>query len=176
MQIGPDQGAFMRLLGQLTGAVTAVEIGTFTGYSSICIARGLAPGGRLLCCDVSEEYTAVAREYWQRAGLAGMIELRIGPAADTLAALPAGTSFDLAFIDADKTGYPGYWELIVPQMSQGGLILADNTLYSGQVADPGADGDSVRAIRAFNDRVLADERVEGVLLPVGDGLTLARKL
>ncbi|HEX9064651.1 MAG TPA: O-methyltransferase [Streptosporangiaceae bacterium] len=176
MQIGPDQGMFMQLLGRLTGAASAVEIGTFTGYSSICIARGLAPGGRMLCCDVSDEYTAVAREYWKRAGLDGMIELRIGPAAGTLRALPAGTSFDLAFIDADKTGYPDYWELIVPMIRPGGIILADNTLQSGQVADPSAEGASVAAIREFNDRVLADERTEVVLLPVGDGLTLARKL
>lgn len=176
MQIGPDQGTFMRLLGRLTGAVRALEVGTFTGYSSICIARGLAHGGRLLCCDVSDEFTSVAREYWKRAGLDGMIELKIGPAADTLRALPEGTSFDLAFIDADKTGYPAYWELIVPLISQGGVILADNTLSSGRVADPGADSGNVRAIREFNDLVCADERVEVVLLPVGDGLTLARKL
>jgi caffeoyl-CoA O-methyltransferase len=176
MQIGPDQGTFMRLLGQITGAVSALEVGTFTGYSSICIARGLAEGGRLLCCDVDEEFTAVAREYWKRAGLDGVIELRIGPAADTLRALPADTQFDLAFIDADKTGYVGYWELILPLIRPGGLILADNTLSSGRVADPGAGGDNVRAIRQFNDLVRADERVEVVLLPVGDGLTLARKL
>jgi len=176
MQIGPDQGAFMRLLGRLTGAVSALEVGTFTGYSSICLARGLAQGGRLLCCDVSEEFTGVAREYWRRAALDTMIELRIGPAADTLRALPAGTSFDLAFVDADKTGYQEYWDLIVPMIRPGGVILADNTLSSGRVADPRADGESVRAIRAFNDQVRADERVEVVLLPVGDGLTLARKL
>ena len=176
MQIGPDQGVFMRLLARLTGAVSALEVGTFTGYSSICIARGLADGGRLLCCDVSEEYTAVAREYWKRAGLDAVIELRIGPAAGTLAVLPAGTSFDLAFIDADKTGYARYWELIVPMIRSGGMILVDNTLQSGRVADPAAGGANVVAIREFNDLVRADERVEVVLLPVGDGLTLARKL
>lgn len=176
MQIGPDQGTFMRLLGRLTGAVRALEVGTFTGYSSICIARGLAEGGRLLCCDVDDEFTAVARHYWKRAGLEPMIELRLGPAADTLRGLPEGTSFDLAFIDADKTGYQDYWELIVPMISAGGVILADNTLSSGRVAEAGADGENVRAIRAFNDLVRADARVEVVLLPVGDGLTLARKL
>lgn len=176
MQIGPDQGTFMRLLTRVTGAVSALEVGTFTGYSSICIARGLAGGGRLLCCDVSAEYTEVAREYWRRAGLDGMIDLRIGPAADTLRALPSGTAFDLAFIDADKAGYLEYWELIVPLMRPGAVILADNTLSSGRVADPGADGANVRAIRDFNVRVRGDERVEVVLLPVGDGLTLARKL
>ena len=175
MQIGPDQGAFMRLLARLTGAASALEVGTFTGYSSICIARGLADGGRLVCCDVSEEFTAVARAYWKRAGLDAMIELRIGPAADTLRAVPAGTSFDLAFIDADKTGYPEYWDLIVPLIRPGGVILADNTLSSGRVADPAAGGASVLAIREFNDQVRADEQVDVVLLPVGDGLTLARK-
>jgi predicted O-methyltransferase YrrM len=176
MQIGPDQGMFMRMLGQITGAVSALEVGTFTGYSSICIARGLASGGRLLCCDVDEEFTTVAREYWKRAGLDGVIELKIGQAADTLRGLPAGTQFDLAFIDADKTGYVGYWELIVPLIRSGGLILADNTLSSGRVADADASGDNVRAIRQFNDLVRADDRVEVVLLPVGDGLTMARKL
>ena len=176
MQIGPDQGTFMRLLGQITGAASALEVGTFTGYSSICIARGLAPGGRLLCCDVNEEFTALAREYWKRAGLDGVIELKIGPAADTLRALPEGTVFDLAFVDADKTGYVAYRDLILPLIRPGGLILADNTLSGGRVTDPDSGGDNVSAIRQFNDLVRADERVEVVLLPVGDGLTLARKL
>jgi caffeoyl-CoA O-methyltransferase len=176
MQIGPDQGTFMRMLGQITGAASALEICTFTGYSSICIARGLAGGGRLLCCDVNEEFTALAREYWKRAGLDGTIELRIGPAADTLRALPADTRFDLAFIDADKTGYVGYWELVLPLIRPGGLILADNTLSGGRVTDADSDGDTVSAIRQFNDLVRADQRVEVVLLPVGDGLSMARKL
>jgi caffeoyl-CoA O-methyltransferase len=176
MQIGPDQGTFMRLIAQVTGSVSALEVGTFTGYSSICIARGLATGGRLLCCDVNEEFTALAREYWKRTGLDSVIELKIGPAADTLRALPEGTVFDLAFIDADKTGYVEYWELILPLIRSGGLILADNTLSSGRVAEAGAGGDNVSAIRQFNDLVRADERVEVVLLPLGDGLTLARKL
>ena len=176
MQIGAEQGTFMTLLAQLTGARHAVEVGTFTGYSSICVARGLADGGSLLCCDVSEEWTSVARKYWQRAGLTDTIELRLGPAAATLAALPADTSFDFAFIDADKSGYVRYWDLIVPLIRPGGVILVDNTLSHGQVVDPSAQGDNVQGIRRFNSHAVADARVELVLLPIGDGLTLARKL
>jgi len=175
MQIGPEQGTFMTLLARLTGAVSAVEVGTFTGYSAICVARGLADGGRLLCCDVSEEWTSVAREYWKRAGVADKIELRLGPAARTLRDLPAGTIFDYAFIDADKTGYVEYWDLIVPMIRPGGLILVDNTLSHGRVVDQGEQGDTVRGIRRFNDRAMADDRVDLVLLPIGDGLTMARK-
>lgn len=175
MQIGPDQGALMTILTRLTGAVRAVEVGTFTGYSAICIARGLADGGRLTCCDVSEAWTSLAREYWQKAGLADRIELRLGPALDTLRALPAGTTLDLSFIDADKAGYIGYWEEIVPRTRPGGLILADNTLRGGQVADPGATEQPVEVMRAFNDHAAADERVDLVLLPIGDGLTVARR-
>ncbi len=176
MQIGPEQGTFMRLLADLTGAKNAVEVGTFTGYSSICVARGLGPDGRLLCCDVSEEFTAVARAYWLRAGLADQIELRLGPAAGTLATLPEGTSFDFAFIDADKTGYVDYWDLIVPMMRPGGVILVDNTLSHGRVIDLAEQGANVDGIRRFNGHAVADSRVELVLLPIGDGLTLARKL
>jgi caffeoyl-CoA O-methyltransferase len=176
MQIGPEQGTFMTLLAQLTGARTAVEVGTFTGYSAICLARGLGEGGRLLCCDVSEEWTSVARRYWERAGLTDRIELRLGPAAQTLAALPDGTSFDLAFIDADKTGYVEYWDLIVPMIRPGGVVLVDNTLSHGRVVDLAEQGESVQGIRQFNGHARADERVELVLLPIGDGLTLARKL
>jgi caffeoyl-CoA O-methyltransferase len=176
MQIGPEQGTFMTLLAQLTGARSAVEVGTFTGYSAICLARGLGDGGRLLCCDVSDEWTSVARRYWARAGLSDRIELRLGPAEQTLAALPAETSFDLAFIDADKTGYVRYWDLIVPMIGSGGVILVDNTLSQGRVVDLAEQGDSVVGIRQFNGHALADERVELVLLPIGDGLTMARKL
>jgi caffeoyl-CoA O-methyltransferase len=176
MQIGPEQGRFMTLLAQLTGARNAVEVGTFTGYSSICVARGLADGGKLLCCDVSEEWTSVARQYWQRAGLTDRIELRLGPAARTLAALPDGTSFDFAFIDADKTSYVEYWDLVVPMIRPGGVILVDNTLSHGQVVDLADQNDSVQGIRRFNGHAVADSRVELVLLPIGDGLTLARKL
>jgi caffeoyl-CoA O-methyltransferase len=175
MQIGPEQGAFMTMLARLTSARDAIEVGTFTGYSSICVARGLADGGRLLCCDVSEEWTSVARRYWQRAGLADRIELRLGPAARTLAALPAGARFDFAFIDADKAGYVQYWDLIVPMIRPGGVILADNTLSDGRVVDLAQQGANVQAIRRFNGHARADARVELVLIPIGDGLTLARK-
>jgi caffeoyl-CoA O-methyltransferase len=175
MQIGPEQGTFMTLLTQLTGARRALEIGTFTGYSSICIARGLADGGRLTCCDVSDEWTSVARRYWQLAGVADRIELELRPAAETLAAMPADEMFDLAFIDADKTGYVGYWDEVVPRVRAGGAILVDNTLAHGQVVDASATSSYVTAIREFNDHAAADERVVVVMLPVGDGLTLARR-
>jgi caffeoyl-CoA O-methyltransferase len=175
MQIGPDQGTFMTLLARLVGAARAVEVGTFTGYSAICVARGLTDGGRLLCCDVSEEWTSVAREYWKRAGLADRIELRLGPATRTLRELPDGTTFDYAFIDADKTSYVEYWDLIVPMIRPNGVILVDNTLSHGRVVDPGNTAERVQAIRRFNDHARADDRVELVLLPIGDGLTLARK-
>lgn len=175
MQIGPEQGTFMMLLAKLVGAVSAVEVGTFTGYSAICIARGLAEGGRLLCCDVSDEWTSVAREYWKRAGVADQIDLRLGPAAPTLRGLPEGTSFDYAFIDADKTGYVEYWDLIVPMIRPGGVILVDNTLSHGRVVDLRSQDDAVQGIRRFNGHARADHRVELVLLPIGDGVTMARK-
>jgi caffeoyl-CoA O-methyltransferase len=175
MQIGPEQGTFMTLLTQLIGASRAVEIGTFTGYSSICLARGLASGGKLTCCDVSDEWTSVARKYWNLAGVADRIDLQLRPAVETLRAMPPGPSFDIAFIDADKTGYISYWDEVVPRIRSGGVILVDNTLYSGSVIDPDAVDANVSAIRAFNDHAVADDRVVLVLLPIGDGLTLARK-
>jgi caffeoyl-CoA O-methyltransferase len=175
MQIGPEQGTFMTLLAQLAGARRAIEVGTFTGYSSICVARGLAEGGRLICCDVSDEWTSLARQYWQKAGVADTIELRLGPGLDTLRALPADAAFDFAFIDADKPGYIGYWDEIVPRIRQGGAILVDNTLSHGQVIDLSDHGASVQGIRDFNDHAKADDRVRLVLLPIGDGLTFARK-
>jgi caffeoyl-CoA O-methyltransferase len=175
MQISPDQGAFMTLLTRLVGARFAVEVGTFTGYSSICIARGLADGGRLLCCDISEEWTAVARDHWEQAGVADRIELRIGPAADTLRALPADPPIDLAFIDADKPGYRTYYDEIVARLRPGGVVLLDNVLWSGAVADPNVDDEDTTAIRAINDHVAADDRVEAVILPIADGLTICRK-
>lgn len=175
MQIAPEQGAFLTLLARAIGARRAVEVGTFTGYSALCIARGLAPGGRLLCCDVSEEWTAIARRFWEKAGVADRIELRLGPAAETLAALPAEPVFDLAFIDADKGGYPVYYEAILPRLRPGGLILVDNVLWFGRVADPAADDEATGQIRAFNAKVAADPRVETVMLPIGDGLTILRK-
>lgn len=175
LQIGPEQGAFMTLLARSIGARDALEIGTFTGYSSICIAAGLPADGRLLCCDVSEEWTSVARRYWRRAGLADRVELRLGPALDTLRALPAEPAYDLVFIDAEKTEYAAYWAEAVPRVRPGGVLLVDNTLSHGRVVT-GDDSDRVRAIRAFNDAVIADDRVEAVLLPIGDGLTYARRL
>lgn len=176
MQIGPEQGVFTTLLTQLSGARNVVEIGTFTGYSSICFARGLPDDGTLLALDISEEWTSVARRYWERARVSDKIELRIGPALESLRALPEDTRFDLAFLDADKTGYLDYWEELVPRIRPGGLLLADNTLSHGRVVDPEQTAPHVQAIRDFNDRVVADDRVSQVLLPLGDGLTLARKL
>ncbi|MET0903794.1 MAG: O-methyltransferase [Acidimicrobiales bacterium] len=175
MQISPDQGAFMTLLTRLVGAKLAVEVGTFTGYSSICIARGLAEGGKLVCCDVSEEWTAIAREHWEKAGVADRIDLRIGPAADTLQGLPADPPIDLAFIDADKPGYRIYYDEIVERLRPNGLVLLDNVLWSGNVVDESDDSENTIAIRAINDHVAADARVEAVMLPIADGLTIARK-
>jgi caffeoyl-CoA O-methyltransferase len=175
MQVSADQGALLTLLTGLTDATVAIELGTFTGYSAISIARGLAPGGTLLCCDVSEEFTAVARRAWDRAGVADRIELRIAPALDTLRSLPADEHVDLAFIDADKPSYPAYWDELVPRLKLGGLLLVDNTLWSGRVADPAADDATVAVMREFNDKVAADDRMLSYILPVADGLTIARK-
>jgi caffeoyl-CoA O-methyltransferase len=175
MQIAPEQGAFMTLLTRLIGARRAIEVGTFTGYSAISIARGLSDDGTLLCCDVNEEWTAVARKYWGRAGVDDKIELRIAPAIETLRSLPAGERFDLAFIDADKPNYPHYYEEVLARLRRNGVILVDNTLWGGAVADSKATDDNTGAIRAFNDAVAADDRVESTILTVGDGLTLIRK-
>jgi caffeoyl-CoA O-methyltransferase len=173
MQITQDEGELLTMLVRLSGARQAVEVGTFTGYSSICIARGLPDDGRLLCCDVSEEYTSVARRYWDRAGVSDKIELRIAPAVETLSDLPDEPYLDFAFIDADKTGYAAYVEQIVPRLREGGLMVLDNMLWSGTVLDP--QDDDARAVAALNDALLADERVDVVLLPVRDGVSLARK-
>jgi caffeoyl-CoA O-methyltransferase len=175
LQIAPEQGTFMTLLTQFVGAASAIEIGTFTGYSSICIARGLLSGGTLLCCDVSEEWTMVARKYWEKAGLSDRIELRLGPAMDTLLSLPDEEIFDLAFIDADKGNYLGYWREVLPRVRSGGLIMVDNTFSHGRVIDAGNDSPVVIAVRDFNDHAAADDRVELVMVPIGDGLTVARK-
>jgi caffeoyl-CoA O-methyltransferase len=175
MQIAPEQGAFMTQLTQLVGVRFAVEVGTFTGYSSICVARGLAPGGRLLCCDVSTEFTDVARRYWDRAGVADRIELRIAPAIETLRTLPADPPIDLAFVDADKGGYVDYWEAIVPLVRPGGVVLVDNVLSNGRVVEAEPDSTGA-AMQRFNDHAAADDRVELAMLPIADGLTLARKL
>ena len=175
MQIAPEQGAFLTMLTRLLDARFVVEVGTFTGYSSICLARGLADGGRLLCCDVSDEWTAIARRYWERAGLEGRIELVLAPAIDTLRALPHDPPVDLAFIDADKPGYRDYYEELLGRLRPGGVLAIDNVLWSGAVVDDERTDDSTQAIRAFNDPVAADDRVDRVMLPIADGLTLVRK-
>ncbi len=174
MQVAPEQGAFMTLLARAIGARRAIEIGTFTGYSALCLARGLAEDGRLLCCDVSEEWTSIAMRYWEKAGVAEKIELRVGPALETLRSLPEDRQFDLAFIDADKPGYLAYYEELLKRVRSGGLILVDNVLWMGRVLDPDARDEQTLAIRAFNDHIRGDDRVEAVMLPISDGLTLIR--
>ena len=178
MQIGADQGAFFAMLVRLTGARQALEIGTFTGYSALAVASALPADGRLVACDVSEEWTSIGRRYWEEAGVSSRIDLRIGPAADTLSALMAGGaagSFDFAFIDADKTGYDAYYEGCLKLVRPGGLIAIDNVLWSGAVADPEAGDADTLALRALNLKVRDDDRVESCLLTVGDGVTLVRK-
>ncbi len=175
MQISPEQGTLMGLLARAIGARSAVEVGTFTGYSSICVARALPDDGRLLCLDTSEEWTSVARRYWERAGVANKITLKLAPAADTLAALPVSESFDFAFIDADKENYRLYYEEILKRMRRDGLILIDNVLWYGRVVDPSDQTSSTAAIRQMNDFVATDERVEAVMLAISDGLTIVRK-
>jgi len=176
MQVAPEQGAFLTLLTAAIGARNAIEVGTFTGYSSLCIARGLPADGHLLCCDVSEEWTNIARKAWDSAGVAGKITLRIAPAVETIKALPDTEQFDLAFIDADKPNYQNYFDALVPRMRVNGVILVDNVLWHGAVIDPKADDENTRAIKAFNDQVAKDERVDTVMLPISDGLTLCRKV
>lgn len=178
MQISPEQGQFMALLIETIGARRALEIGTFTGYSALCVARALPPDGRLLCCDVSEEWTAIARRYWAAAGVAERIELRLAPALETLDALLAGgatETFDFAFLDADKVGYDAYYERALRLLRPGGLVAIDNALSDGRVVAPETAGDNVRAIDALNRKIRADERVSCSLVPIGDGLMLARK-
>jgi caffeoyl-CoA O-methyltransferase len=175
MQIAPEQGAFLEWLTRLLGATNVVEVGTFTGYSSICLARGLAAGGRLLCCDVSDEWTSIARAYWERAGLTDRIELRLAPAVETLAALPDDPPVDLAFVDADKGGYPDYLELLAERLRPGGVIAVDNTLWGGAVVDPEVTDPTTQLLRDLNAGLVGDARFDTVLLPLGDGLTLLRK-
>jgi caffeoyl-CoA O-methyltransferase len=175
MQVAPDQGAFLGLITRIVGARYAVEVGTFTGYSSLCIARGLAENGRLVCCDVSEEWTSIGRRHWEAAGVADRIDLRIAPAAQTLEALPDEPHVDLCFIDADKGAYATYWDLLVPRVRPGGVLLVDNVLWGGRVVDPVEESADTVALRAFNDKVAADDRVDLVLLSVADGLTFAVK-
>jgi caffeoyl-CoA O-methyltransferase len=173
MQVAPEQGALLTLLTRLVGARRAVEVGTFTGYSALCIARGLVPGGTLLCCDVSEEWTAIGRRHWAKAGVDDRITLTIAPAVDTLKSLPVDEPFDLAFIDADKGNYVAYVDLIVERLRPGGILLIDNVLWSGRVLDPTADDADTVAIRACNDHVASHPQLESVILPVSDGVTLA---
>lgn len=173
MQISHDEGALLTMLVGMIGARNAVEVGVFTGYSSICIARALPPDGHLLACDVSEEWTSLARRYWARAGLTDRIELKLAPAAETLRALPADPVVDFAFVDADKVGYPQYYEELVTRLRPGGLIVLDNVLRSGRVVDPVAQDEADVTIRALNDAIAADDRVHSVMLPVRDGITLA---
>lgn len=177
MQISPEQGQFMALLTQLTGAKRALEVGTFTGYSSISVARALPADGKLICFDVSKEYTDIARRYWAKAGLDGKIELRLGPAVETLKELAkteAGT-FDLAFIDANKTDYRNYYEVVLTLLRPGGAVLIDNVLWSGDVADPKNKEEETVILRDLNSFIAGDTRVDFVLLPIADGLTIARK-
>ena len=177
-QIAPEQGQFMALLVQLTGARQLLEVGTFTGYSALSMARALPMDGHLLCCDVDEQYTSIAQRYWEEAGVAARIELRLAPALETLNALVregrAG-SFDLIFIDADKTNYPAYLEHALLLVRAGGLILFDNTLWSRRVLEKRPDSADTRAIQSLNQRLKLDQRVDISLLPLGDGLTLCRK-
>ncbi len=178
MQIAPEQGQFMALLVQLTGARRILEIGTFTGYSALVMALALPPEGRIVACDISEEWTAIARRYWERARIAGRIDLRLGPAVDTLDKLiGAGHAggFDFAFIDADKSNYRTYYERALTLLRPGGLICVDNTLWGGSVVDADKDDPDTRAIRAFNAALRDDPRIALSLVPIGDGLTLARK-
>ena len=172
-QIAPEQGAFMQLLTRALGVRQAIEIGTFTGFSALCIARGLPEDGLLVCLDRSENWTAVARRYWARAGVDGRIDLRLGEALPMLQSLPAEETFDLAFVDADKTGYPAYVEELYGRMTPNGVVLLDNTLRSGNVLDPRSEDD--RALVGLNAALAADPRWETVLLPIADGLTMLRK-
>ena len=175
MQIAPDQGAFVTLLMRAIGARRALELGTFTGYSAICIARGLADGGKLVTCDISGDWTEIARRYFDAAGVADRIDLRLGPALDTLRELPADEPFDFAFIDADKTEYPDYYEECLRLLRPGGLIMLDNVLRDGRVLDPGDGDERTAATREVNDRAIADDRVDVAMLGVADGITLALK-
>ena len=178
MQIAPEQGALLALLAETVGARRCIEIGTFTGYSSLAVALVLPADGLLVCCDVSDEYTATARQFWAEAGVADRVDLRLAPATETLDALLANGeegTFDLAFIDADKTGYPDYWERCLRLVRKGGLIVLDNMLFHGRALDPAPDDENGSAIHAVNERIATDERVSFVLLGIADGMTVARR-
>jgi caffeoyl-CoA O-methyltransferase len=175
MQMSAEQGALFTVLVGALGARLAVEVGTFTGYGAVCIARGLAPGGRLICCEVDPERAAMAVSNLERAGVADVCDMRVGPALETLQALPLEESIDFAFIDADKTGYSDYYDALLPRMRPGGLIALDNVLRGGQVLDPDTGDESNDAMRALNDRIARDPRVEVAMVPMADGITFARK-
>lgn len=175
MQVPHEQAVLLALLARLANARKIIEVGTFTGYSALALAGALAPGGTLITCDISTEWTAIAREAWQEAGVDHLIDLRLGPALQTIAGLPRSSDIDLVFLDADKPQYCRYWEELVPRVRPGGLLLADNVLQQGRIHLPDVTG-TTRAVRDFNARVRADTRVESLILPVADGLTLARKL
>ena len=177
MQIAPEQGVFMEWLARVMGARHAIEVGTFTGYSALCLARGMGPRGRLLCLDVNEDWTRIAQTHWRKAGLADRVTLRLGPAAATLATLPRETTFDLGFIDADKENGRFYYEEVLARLRPGGVLMIDNTLWGGKVTEPHqhAGDASLQAICALNDAVATDGRVEPAFLPLGDGLLLLRK-
>ena len=175
MQIAPEQGTLMGLLARAIGAKSAIEVGVFTGYSSLCVARALPADGKLLCLDVNEEWTSIARRYWDRAGVTGKITLKLAPAVETLRALPASHAFDFAFVDADKSNYRIYYEEILKRLRPNGLLLIDNVLWNGQVVDPSDKSEDTVAIRALNDFIANDTRVEAVMIPVADGITIVRK-
>jgi caffeoyl-CoA O-methyltransferase len=175
MQIPREQGSFMTLLTRLIGARVAVEVGTFTGYSALSIALGLPADGRLMCFDVSDEWPAIGRPHWQGAGVGDRITVTVGPAAETLAQLPDDLVIDLVFLDADKGGYLGYFEELLPRVRPGGMIVADNVLANGDIVDASSDQSNVVALRQFNDAVAADDRVDVVMVNIADGLSLIRK-
>ncbi len=175
MQIAAEQGTLMGILARAIGASNAIEVGTFTGYSAICIARALAPEGHLICCDVNPDWTAIARRYWERAGLSAKITLRLAPAIETLRALPSDHVLDFSFIDADKVNYRHYYEECLKRTRPNGLILIDNVLWGGSVIDSRNQSEDTKAIRALNDLIAHDQRVEAVMIPVSDGLTIVRK-
>ena len=175
MQISEEQGDFLGILARLIGARTALEVGTFTGYSALCVARALPKDGKLLCLDIDDDWTAIAKKHWDRAGVANRIELRIGPALEALDQLDPDLTFDFAFIDADKSEYDAYYERILPRIRPNGVILFDNMFWGGFVLEGSSEHPSARAVRELNAKLAADERVECVLLPIADGIQLCRK-